>query len=58
MRGLTTKPNNVFHNVWDIDPFLSKMVEDPNTLQRPPMYGLFQARVPMCEGEKLGRCNI
>jgi hypothetical protein len=49
---LTSKPNNVFHNVRAIDPFLLKMSKDPSTFQRPPMYGLFQARVPTCEGEK------
>jgi hypothetical protein len=58
LRRFTTKPNNVFHNIWDIDPFLSKMAEDPNTLQRPPMYGLFQDCVPTPEGEKVGRCNF
>jgi hypothetical protein len=58
LRRLTTKPNNVFHNVRDVDPFLSKMAEDPSALQRPPMYSLFQARVPTHEGEKVGRCNF
>ncbi len=58
LHRLTTEPNNVFHNVHDIDPFLSKMAEDPSALQRPPMYGLFQAHVPMHEGEKVGRCNF
>jgi hypothetical protein len=24
LRRLTTEPNNVFHNVWDIDPFCRK----------------------------------
>jgi hypothetical protein len=32
LRRLTTEPNNVFHNIRDIDPFLSKMAEDPSTL--------------------------
>jgi hypothetical protein len=32
LRRPTTEPNNVFHNVRDIDPFLSKMVEDPSAL--------------------------
>ncbi len=58
LRRLIIEPNNVFHNVRDIDPFLSKMVEDPSTLRRPPMYGLFQARVPTRKGEKVGRCNF
>jgi hypothetical protein len=30
------------------------MAKDPSALQRPPMYGLFQARVPTREGEKVG----
>jgi hypothetical protein len=58
LRRFTTEPNNVFHNVWDIDPFLSKMVEDPSALKRPLMYSLFQTRVTMHEGEKVGRCNF
>ncbi len=32
LRCLTTRPNNIFHNVRDIDPFLLKMVEDPSAL--------------------------
>jgi hypothetical protein len=32
LHRLTTEPNNDFHNVWDIDPFLSKMAEDPSVL--------------------------
>jgi hypothetical protein len=31
------------------------MAKDPSAFQRPPMYCLFQARVPTCEGEKIGR---
>jgi hypothetical protein len=58
LRCLTTEPNNVFHGVQDIDPFLSKMAEDPSVLRRPPMYGLFQAHVPTRKGQKVGRCNF
>ncbi len=57
LHRLTTEPNNVYHNVRDIDPFLLKMAEDPSALQRPPMYGLFQTHVLTREGEKIGRCN-
>ncbi len=52
LRSLTAQPNNVFHNIRDIDPFPSKMGKDPSALERPPMHGLFQARVPTREGEK------
>ncbi len=58
LRCLTIKPNNIFHNTEDIDPFLSKMLEDPSVLEGPPMYGLFQASVPTREGEKLGGSNF
>ncbi len=34
------------------------MPEDPSALEGPPMYGLFQAIVPTCEGEKIGGCNF
>jgi hypothetical protein len=56
LRCLTTKPD-IFHNARDIDPFLSKMPKNPNALQRPPMYGLFQADVPT-HGKKIGRHNF
>jgi hypothetical protein len=58
LRRLTTEPNNVFHNVRDIDPFPSKMGEDPSALKRPPMHGMFQARVLTREREKVGRYNF
>jgi hypothetical protein len=32
MRRLTTEPNNIFLGTRDINPFLSKMPEDPNAL--------------------------
>jgi hypothetical protein len=35
-----------------------KMGEDPSALKRPPMHGLFQARVPTREREKVGRYNF
>jgi len=52
LRRLTTEPNNIFHNTKDIDPFLSKMSEDPYALEGPPIYSLFQASVPIREGKK------
>jgi hypothetical protein len=48
----TIEPNNIFHDTKDIDPFHSKMLEDPSVFQRPPMYRLFQASVPTREGKK------
>jgi hypothetical protein len=32
LRRLIAEPNNDFHNVRDINPFLSKMAKDPNAL--------------------------
>jgi hypothetical protein len=58
LHRLTTKPNNIFHSTRDIDPFLSKMPEDPSALERPPMYHLFRAGVPTREGKKIGGRNF
>jgi len=52
LRHFTTKPNNIFHGITDIDPFLSKMPKDPNIFKGPPMYGLSQTGVPTSEGKK------
>jgi hypothetical protein len=32
LRRFITKPNNIFHGPGDIDPFFSKMSEDPSVL--------------------------
>jgi hypothetical protein len=56
LHHLIIEPNNIFHSTWDIDPFLSKMSEDPSIFEGPPMYSLFQASVPTCEGKKIGGC--
>jgi hypothetical protein len=58
LRRLTTEPNNIFHSTGVIDPFLSKMPEDPNALEGPLMYDLFQSSVLTREGKKIGGCNF